>query len=395
MLRQHFRANPQLGRSQRHQIAEACFYMLRHRRRLSQQAFTHPTKAWPEALKWNARASLIEMTLDELEHPPEDLSHLPAPIRYSLPQWLFEKLQDQGEDEALYRALLEPASLDVRLASWHPRHQVTSRESLIEQLRDEGIVASPHPQVASALRLQGKPALEKSASFEKGLLEVQDAASQAVAAMLAPRRNQTIVDFCAGAGGKTLALATMMRNTGQVYACDNHSVRLARLKPRLLRSGLSNVQPFAIDSEHDPKLARLEAKADAVLVDAPCSGFGTLRRNPDLKWRFKIEDLERLKAQQFSILQAASRLVRPGGWLVYATCSLLREENEAQVLAFLMQSPDFSLESPMSVLKAQAIVLGREKPLESGQGSLGWVWRTDPALDDCDGFFAVRMRRKN
>ncbi|NBT99581.1 MAG: hypothetical protein EBT59_10680 [Betaproteobacteria bacterium] len=112
-----------------------------------------------------------------------------------------------------------------------------------------------------------------------------------------------------------------MRNTGQVYACDNNTTRLARLKPRLVRSGLSNVQPFAIDSEVDPKLVRLASKADAVLVDAPCSGFGTLRRNPDLKWRFKADDLERLVVQQASILQAASRLVRPGGWLVYATCS--------------------------------------------------------------------------
>lgn len=394
VLRNHFRANPQLGRTQRQQIAEACFYMLRHRRRLSQHPFSHPTQAWPEALKWNARASLVEKTLDELSHPPEDLSHLPAPIRYSLPQWLYERLMAQGADDALFKALLEPAALDLRVAGWHPKHQTVSRQSLIEQLQAEGMVARAHPQVASALRLEGKPALEHAACFAKGLVEVQDVASQAVAALLAPRRNQTIIDFCAGAGGKTLALASMMRNTGQVYACDNRSARLARLKPRLLRSGLSNVQPFALDSEHDPKLLRLEAKADAVLVDAPCSGFGTLRRNPDLKWRFKLEDLERLQLQQASILRAASRLVRPGGWLVYATCSLLREENEEQVLAFLAQSQEFSLESPMLTLSAQAIHLGREIPLQSEHGSLGPVWRTEPALDECDGFFAVRMRRQ-
>lgn len=394
VLRGHFRANPQLGRSQRHQIAEACFYMLRHRRRLNQQPFTTATKDWPQDLKWNNRASLIEKTLYEMRNGFGDLSHLPAPIKYSLPEWLYERLLAQGASDLLFQALLEPAALDLRIATWHPKHQSVARERLIDSLREEGIVAHPHPDVAQALRVEGKPALEKSASFNKGLLEVQDVASQAVAALLAPRRNQTLVDFCAGAGGKTLALAIAMRNTGQVYACDNNTTRLARLKPRLVRSGLSNVQPFAIDSEVDPKLVRLASKADAVLVDAPCSGFGTLRRNPDLKWRFKADDLERLVVQQASILQAASRLVRPGGWLVYATCSLLREENQDQVLAFLEASEQFELESPMQVLQSQGISLGRELALESAGKHQGMVWQTDPSSDGCDGFFAARMRRR-
>ncbi|NBS81266.1 MAG: RsmB/NOP family class I SAM-dependent RNA methyltransferase [Betaproteobacteria bacterium] len=366
VLRGHFRANPQLGRSQRHQIAEACFYMLRHRRRLNQQPFTTATKDWPQDLKWNNRASLIEKTLYEMRNGFGDLSHLPAPIKYSLPEWLYERLMAQGASDLLFQALLEPAALDLRIATWHPKHQSVARERLIDSLREEGIVAHPHPDVAQALRVEGKPALEKSASFNKGLLEVQDVASQAVAALLAPRRNQTLVDFCAGAGGKTL----------------------------VVRSGLSNVQPFAIDSEVDPKLVRLASKADAVLVDAPCSGFGTLRRNPDLKWRFKADDLERLVVQQASILQAASRLVRPGGWLVYATCSLLREENQDQVLAFLEASEQFELESPMQVLQSQGISLGRELALESAGKHHGMVWQTDPSSDGCDGFFAARMRRR-
>jgi 16S rRNA (cytosine967-C5)-methyltransferase len=131
-----------------------------------------------------------------------------------------------------------------------------------------------------------------------------------------------------------------------------------------------------------------------VLVDSPCSGFGTLRRNPDLKWRFKSDDLDRLVVQQASILKAASRLVRPGGWLVYATCSFLREENQDQVLAFLEQSPAFELESPMQVLEAQGISLGRERSLEGSDKHYGIVWQTDPLRDDCDGFFAARMRRR-
>jgi len=394
VLRSHFRANPQLGRAQRHEIAEACFHMLRHRLRLNQHPFSTPTRDWPATLKWNARASLIEKTLGEMRKPPEELDQWPAPIRYSIPHWLYERLRAQGADDRLFEALLEPASLDLRVVSWHPKLPVLSREALIDELRKDAILAQGHPGLSGALRVEGKPALEKSACFAKGLLEVQDVASQAVAALLAPRRHQTIVDFCAGAGGKTLALASAMRNTGQVYACDNNSARLARLKPRLTRSGLSNVQPFALDSEHDPKLMRLASKADAVLVDAPCSGFGTLRRNPDLKWRFKADDLDRLLAQQASILTAASRLVRPGGWLVYATCSLLREENDDQVLAFLAQHPDFVLESPMEVFQIQAIVIGCETPLESEGRVLGPVWRTDPLRDACDGFFAARMRRE-
>jgi 16S rRNA (cytosine967-C5)-methyltransferase len=136
------------------------------------------------------------------------------------------------------------------------------------------------------------------------------------------KRGQTVIDFCAGAGGKTLAIAAAMRNSGQIYACDISLARLQRLKPRLARSGASNVQPFGMSSEHDPKLAKLAGRAHAVLVDAPCSGTGTLRRNPDLKWRFDEENLANLNVQQASILKAASQLVRPGGALIYATCSL-------------------------------------------------------------------------
>ena len=164
--------------------------------------------------------------------------------------------------------------------------------------------------------MQGKPALESSKAFQAGRVEVQDAGSQLLAMLVAPRRGQTVVDLCAGAGGKTLAMAAAMRSTGQVFACDVSKSRLLRLRPRLQRAGATNVQPMAIDSERDPKLDRLAGRADAVLVDAPCSGTGTLRRNPDLKWRTAPEAIGRLIAQQRAILAAAARLVKPGGVLV-------------------------------------------------------------------------------
>ena len=196
---------------------------------------------------------------------------------------------------------------------------------------------------------------------------VQDLGSQMIAAMTGAKRGQTIVDFCAGAGGKTLAVAAAMRSSGQIYACDISLPRLQRLKPRLARSGASNVQPFGIASEHDPKLKKLASRADAVLVDAPCSGTGTLRRNPDLKWRFGEENLANLTIQQASILKAASLLVKPRGALIYATCSLLRAENQNQVDQFLKDNDKWKRDTDDMMLL--------------------------PHISGTDGFYAARLVR--
>jgi 16S rRNA (cytosine967-C5)-methyltransferase len=219
---------------------------------------------------------------------------------------------------------------------------------------------------ATGLRIRGKPAIEKLEVFEKGWFEVQDAGSQRLVEFAAPRRGQTVVDFCAGAGGKTLALASAMRSTGQVYACDVSSARLQRLKPRLARSGATSVQPFGIDNEHDPKLKRLAGRADLVLVDAPCSGTGTLRRNPELKWRMQEDAIDELVRLQTSILAAAAKLVKRGGVLVYATCSLLQRENEAVAQAFSARHPGFATAT---------------------------LFRIRPDIADSDGFFAARWIR--
>ena len=159
-------------------------------------------------------------------------------------------------------------------------------------------------------------------------MEVQDEGSQLLAALVDAKRGEMVVDFCAGAGGKTLALGAAMRNTGRLYAFDVSGHRLESLKPRLARSGLSNVHPAQIAHERDDRIKRLAGKIDRVLVDAPCSGLGTLRRNPDLKWRQSPKSLEELQAKQSAILAGAARLLKPGGRLVYATCSLLPQENE-------------------------------------------------------------------
>jgi 16S rRNA (cytosine967-C5)-methyltransferase len=191
-----------------------------------------------------------------------------------------------------------------------------------------------------------------------------------------------VVDFCAGAGGKTLLLGAMMRSQGRLYAFDVIAKRLARLTPRLARSGLSNVHPQVIAHERDAKVKRLAHKIDRVLADAPCTGFGTLRRNPDLKWRQTPEDLRELTAKQARILDAASTLVKPGGRLVYATCSVLPEENDAIVDAFLGAHGDFA-ERDAAFLLAQAHV----------QLDTGARLRLRPDIHGCDGFFAAVLER--
>ena len=200
----------------------------------------------------------------------------------------------------------------------------------------------PTPYSPLGLRVAGRPSLARHPLFVAGALEVQDEGSQLVGYLVAPKRSDMVVDFCAGAGGKTLLLGALMRSQGRLYAFDTHDRRLANLKPRLARSGLSNVHPQLIAHERDTKVKRLAGKIDRVLVDAPCTGFGTLRRNPDLKWRQPESALAELAAKQQSILAAAATLVKPGGRLVYATCSVLPDENEAIVSAFLAAHPAFA-----------------------------------------------------
>jgi len=193
-----------------------------------------------------------------------------------------------------------------------------------------------------------------------------------------------VVDFCAGAGGKTLALGAQMRNTGRLYAFDVSEKRLSKLKPRLARSGLSNVHPVAIAHERDAKVKRLAGKIDRVLVDAPCSGMGTLRRNPDVKWRQDESAIAEMHEKQVSILDGASRLVKGGGRLVYATCSLLNEENDAVAKQFIETHPDFEL-VPMSKVLAEQKIANLE---------MDDYLKLLPHKHQTDGFFAAVFERK-
>jgi len=224
-------------------------------------------------------------------------------------------------------------------------------------------------------------------AFVRGAIEVQDEGSQLLALLVDAKRGEMVVDFCAGAGGKTLALGAMMRNTGRLYAFDVSGHRLEALKPRLARSGLSNVYPAQIAHERDERIKRLAGKIDRVLVDAPCSGLGTLRRNPDLKWRQSPAAIEELRVKQGAILASAARLLKPGGRLVYATCSLLATENEAVAAAFTAEQPAFAPLPAAQVLQ-QAGVEGADT-LCSGDALRLW-----PHRHATDGFFAAVWERR-
>ncbi|KNA36242.1 SAM-dependent methyltransferase [Burkholderia pseudomallei] len=386
-----FRAHPKLGHAERGVIAEAVFAVLRRRMEyahLAESGTGAPARrlALLGLMQTVGRSALKPFVSDAewawLDHVAKiDPASLPLRVRTNLPDWIHQALAERlGADElAQFAAAVNyPAPLDLRANALK-----ATRDQVIDSLRAAGIDAGATPFAPFGVRVVGKPALTKLKLFEEGLIEVQDEGSQLLCSLVAPRRGEMIVDFCAGAGGKTLALGAMMRSTGRLYAFDVSEKRLAKLKPRLARSGLSNVNPVLIDSEHDAKIKRLAGKIDRVLVDAPCSGLGTLRRNPDLKWRQSRETVDELAPKQASILASAARLVKKGGRLVYATCSVLEAENEAIVSAFLAAHPAFELVPASRVLAEQRIALDTGDYLS--------LW---PHRHATDGFFAAVLERR-
>ena len=386
-LRQFFRRHPKFGQHDRAFVAEGVFATLRRLRSLAAQAQSR------EPRRLAIAASLRELGLSLRELEPA-LS--PAEIEWArafkarkialegaealdLPDWLWEALGKAlpNDREALARAWLAPAPLDLRI---NPLK--TTREAARGGLAESDIGAEPTPYSPLGLRVAGKPALQRHPLFQGGAIEVQDEASQLVGYLVAPKRSEMVVDFCAGAGGKTLLLGALMRSQGRLYAFDVSAKRLANLKPRLARSGLSNVHPVQLENERDRHVKRLAGKADRVLVDAPCSGFGTLRRNPDLKWRQQESAIPELTAKQARLIAAAATLVKPGGRLVYATCSVLPDENEAIVDGFLATHSDFALGDAQAELARAGIEL-----------ETGTMLHVYPHRHGCDGFFAVVLER--
>ena len=309
--------------------------------------------------------------------------------RHNLPEWLVQPLKEQLGDQfwPLVECLNQGAGLDLRVNAF-----TTKRADVQKALAQAGIKAAPTPYSPWGLRIAGKPALNKLEAFTRGDFEVQDEGSQLLAMLLDARRGEMVVDFCAGAGGKTLALGAAMRSTGRLYAFDTSAHRLDALKPRLARSGLSNVHPAAIAHERDERIKRLAGKIDRVLVDAPCSGTGTLRRNPDLKWRQNMRSVEEMVVKQSAILQSAARLLKPGGRLVYATCSMLPQENERVAQSFSELNSEFMPLDAGEIMTTLKVV-GAEGLCNGGENGLKFL-RLWPHLHATDGFFAAVWQKK-
>ena len=392
----YFREHRSLGPRERATLAETVYTVLRKKllfehmarsgsgareRRLAILGFHGPRDFLKSALT-DAEKNWLDQC-DSVQ--PGDLMER---HRHNLPEWLVPPLKEQLGDAfwPLVDSLNQGATLDLRVNTFTDK-----RAEVRKELAAVGIKSALTPYSPWGLRIDGKPALTRLDAFVRGAIEVQDEGSQLLALLLDAGRGEMVVDFCAGAGGKTLAIGAAMRSTGRLYAFDTSAHRLDALKPRLARSKLSNVHPAAIAHERDDRVKRLAGKIDRVLVDAPCSGLGTLRRNPDLKWRQSPQSVEEMTVKQAAILQSAARLLKPGGRLVYATCSVLPQENEAIALAFTAANQDFT------PLEARDILIHLKvegaASLCSGPASGGEFLRLWPHRHGTDGFFAAVWQR--
>ncbi len=380
---EYFRARRFIGSGDRREVSERVWQILRTRRRLQWWLRETATprllvaaslllqgvavdllaglfsggRFAAERLSAAEQAALTHLVGHTLDHP-----EMPLAVRLEVPDWILPLLQARfGEHLAAEMvALSEEAPLDLRVNLLK-----IDREGARAALAAEGIIAEPTPRSPWGLRVQGRRPVTSGAAFRAGLVEIQDEGSQLVAALVGAAPEMRVADFCAGAGGKTLALAMTMENRGHIVACDVSPSRLDGAVRRLRRAGVHNVERHLLEPG-DKWTKRRALGFDRVLVDAPCTGSGTWRRNPDGRLRLARRDLDELLVKQASILDQASRLVRKTGRLVYATCSLLTEENESQVSAFIVRHPAFAEVERLSLT---------------------------PARDGTDAFFAVSLER--
>jgi 16S rRNA (cytosine967-C5)-methyltransferase len=387
VLRNFFRENHKLGVNDRTFIADTVFGVLRHF--FSLKYITGTTIPRPLILAYLAKFRginlrelmpfITEAEIKQLVKIKEvRLDSLPSTIRSELPEWLVEKIQAKMPDTdilTLGLSFQQPASLDLRVNTL-----IANRNDVLTRLSKDGIDARITHYSPIGIRLVRKLTIQSHEIFIAGKIEIQDEGSQLLGYLLQPKRGEIVVDFCAGAGGKALMMGALMSSKGRIYAFDVSEKRLNKLKPRLKRSGLSNLFPRWISNENDVKVKRLAGKVDRVLVDAPCSGLGTLRRNPDIKLRQTPENIEEAKRSQEAILASSARLLKPGGRLVYATCSFLPEENQEIIENFLATHTQFTL------LNCAELFLQQKIPLDTGM-----FLQLYPGEHNTDSFFAAAL----
>lgn len=395
-----FRARRYIGSGDRRAVSERVWTILRARRRLGwwladarqsprllvaaslllegwsgsgvQQAFSGGQFA-AAPLDRPETAVLARIEGHTIDHPS-----MPDAVRLEIPDWLLPRLAARfGPGLATeLAALAQPAPLDLRVNLLKG-----DRDHAKAALAAEGWHAEPTRLSPWGLRIDGRRPVTSGPAFQSGFVEIQDEGSQLVAAMVGAAPGMRVVDWCAGAAGKTLALAGAMENRGQIIACDISAARLDSAVRRLRRAGVHNVERHLVEAG-DKWLKRRAGTFDRVLVDAPCTGTGTWRRNPDARLRLTENDLAELLPKQASILDTAKSLVRKGGRLVYATCSLLEEENEAQVTSFLLRHADFAI-----------VPLDQAWPLHQPPPNSGDFLSLTPARHGTDGFFTVVLER--
>ena len=357
VLNQYFRQRRFIGSKDRGEISRVVYAVLRNEAALNWQLDQGGLPADPRGrvlaeavLLGGAELEDMKALCDGQQYCPPRLSEpelgwikqqarqplltdvMPPAVRHHFPEWLMPRLESVFGDQLpdAMAALNEEASVDLRVNTLK-----TSRDELVAALQDAGLEPESTPHSALGVRLHKRGALFATEAFRAGWFEMQDEGSQLVAALVQAKPGDKGVDFCAGAGGKTLALSAQMENRGRILAWDTAGKRLGQMKPRLGRAGVSNVQARVLKSERDNVVKRHRDSADWVLLDVPCTGTGTWRRSPDLRRRTTPEALTEVQTHQRAILESAARLVKSGGRLIYATCSILPEENEQQVEAFL------------------------------------------------------------
>lgn len=407
-----FRARKYLGSQDRRFIAETTYGTLRHLKRCEYVVLMSISRP---SIPQGDRALLLPIAylLHIERRPPQDFMGLNSQIRakdlrqdlpellrrlsvftlpvangpierlaleYSFPEWIVHRLLhefESAEVERLLESLNEPAPLQLRVNTLK-----ATAEECKTRLASEGIAAVRTQYSPIGLQLPKRINVFTHASFREGFFEVQDEGSQLLPLLIDPKPTDKILDACAGAGGKTLEFATLMRNRGEILATDVRAFRLQELKKRAKRAGVSNVRIQWVDDLHELR-EKYQAYFDVVFVDAPCSGLGTLRRNPGMKWSVSERSIDELAEKQKSILEAAWPLVKPGGRLVYATCTLLTEENESVVAAFLKDHAPFQL--------VDCSTLMSRLNLETVHG--GPFVKLFPHVHGTDGFFCAIMRR--
>ncbi len=405
MLQNYFTGHRYIGSKDRGQVSELVYWVLRHKaalewwlERTNQRVHGRTYVIAALLLRKDYNPSSILSICKDSKYSPmpfhedetrmietlvrHDIEHpdMPDHARLNYPEWMDTLLDEAfgAKKEAALRAMNEQAHTDLRVNTLK-----TTREELKTVLNREGFLCTETDSSPVGLRLEKRGPIFTSETFKKGWFEVQDEGSQMVALITDVQPGQRVIDFCAGAGGKTLAMAAAMKNKGRILAMDTSEKRLTQIGPRIKRAGADNIQTHIITSEHDAFIKRHKQTADRVLVDAPCSGTGTWRRNPDLKWRFTQKDLDEVIAVQQSVLQSALRLVKPGGRLIYATCSVLKEENENQIAEVLKTVNNFR------VVCAQKIW---DKNPVNDEGAVSYLSLT-PHEDGVDGFFAAVLER--